>query len=167
MAISKRITPTIKGAMTGIVMTALVLIFILYKLPPNSGFQFIVFAVYGLGIIWTLVSYSKSVGYTGKFVDLFGKGFQCFIIVTLILTTFTGIFSAMHPELAEEQSKSYREYLVSKKDKTPREVDDMVAEGKKHYTTGLIYSSVIRYLFVGAAFTAAAAGAILILRRRI
>ncbi|MEO8403646.1 MAG: DUF4199 family protein [Chitinophagaceae bacterium] len=163
----KKSSPMIKGVLTGIVMTALVLIFVAYNLPADSGLQFVVFAVYAAGIVWTLLSFSKSAGYTGKFVDLFGQGFRCFIIVTLILTVFTGVYSMMHPELAEDQAKSYREYLVSKKDKTPREVDDMVADGKKHYTTGLIYSSVIRYLFIGAAFTAASAGAILILRRRI
>lgn len=162
----KKISPALIGAITGIVMSAIVLIFIEAKLPANSIFQFVVYAIYGVGVISALLLYSKSTGNTAPFVELFGQGFRCFIIVTLILTTFTAVYSWTHPELAENQARLYREYLIEKKQNLPAEIDQMVINGKKQYTTSLIYSSIIRYLFIGAAFAAAAAGAILILRRK-
>jgi len=161
-----KLSPSVKGLMTGIVMTALILIFFVTDQPANSGLQLVVYGVYAMGVIWTLIAYSKSAEYTRKFVDLFGQGFRCIIVVTLVLTTFTGIFSATHPEFAEKEAKAYKEYLISKKEKTPGEIDEMVSSAKKHYTTGLIYSSIFRYLFIGAAFTAAGAASLLIIRRR-
>lgn len=162
----KKISPALIGLITGIVMSAVVLIFIEAKLPGNSIFQFAVYAIYGLGVISAILLYSKSTGNNASFVELFGQGFRCFIIVTLLLTAFTAIYSWTHPELADNQATLYREYLVEKKQNLPAEIDKMVEQGKKQYTTGLIYSSIIRYLFTGAAFAAAAAGAVLMLRRK-
>ena len=132
----------------------------------QSRFGYLSYALYGGGIIWTLLSYSRSPGYTGKFGDIFGQGFRCFIIVTLIMVAFTAIFSMSHPEFAEKDSELYRQYLIEQKDKTPSEIDEMVASNKKHYTTTLIYSAVFGYLILGTLFTAAGAGGLLLMRRK-
>ena len=74
----------------------------------------------------------------------------------LIMVTFTGVFSKMHPEFAEESAKLYREELVKENKKLPPEIDDEVSHYKNRYTTVLIYGAIFGYLIIGAGVTAAA-----------
>lgn len=160
-----RISPLLKGVITGTAMLGFTLFLHYADIPPASNLSYVLYALYGAGIIWTLLSHSRSGSYTGKFGDLFGQGFRCFIIVTLIMVVFTAVFSMTHPEFAEKDAELYRQFLIEKKEKTPAEIDELVAASKKHYTTGLIYSSVFGYLLLGSLFTAAGAGGLLLMRR--
>jgi hypothetical protein len=160
----KKITPLLKGVITGILMVAVTLALFYTKKIPESGL-YVIYSIYAGGIAWTLLAYFRSPEYTGKFADAFGQGFRCFIVVTLIMVTFTGIFSAAHPEFAEEDAKLYREYLVEQKNKLPAEIDAMVKDEKENYTTKNMWRAAFGTLISGAIFTAAGAG-LLILRRR-
>ena len=168
-----KLTPLVKGIITGVTMLGLTLILHYTKQPTSSSIHYLLYVLYAGGITWTLIDHSRSANYSGKFGDLFGQGFRCFIIVTLIMIVFTGIFSASHPEFAEKDAKSYKEYLMETKDKkeapgkdkTQVEIDEMAGNYKKHYTTGLIYSAIFGYLIVGSILTAAGAG-ILLMRRK-
>lgn len=159
-----KLSPAIKGVITASLMIAISLITYYSGLPANSPFQYLIYAVYALGITWTVVAYRKSESFTGKFGALFNQGFKCFIVVTLLMVAFTGIFSKMHPEFAEESAKLYKEELMLKStDKTPTDIDEDVARYKKGYTLALIYGSIFGYLIIGAAVTAATS---LLLTRR-
>lgn len=159
-----KLSPAIKGVITASVMIAISLITYYSGLPPNSPFQYLIYAVYALGITWTVVAYRNSASFTGKFGALFNQGFRCFIVVTLLMVAFTGIFSKMHPEFAEESAKLYKEELVlNAKAKTPSDIETDVARYKKGYTLALIYGSIFGYLIIGAAVTAATS---LLLTRR-
>jgi hypothetical protein len=119
--------------------------------------------LYAAGIAWTLISYKRSDAFTGKFADLFGQGFRCFIVTILIMVAFTYIFSMLHPEFAEEAAQYYREELVKGKNTTPEKIDELVAKAKKQYTTGIIYFTIFGYLIIGTIVTAA--GSALLMRR--
>jgi hypothetical protein len=161
----KKLTPLYKGLITGLVMLAVTLLFYFIKLPADSGIQYIIYLLYAAGILWTLIDFSRSPAYTGKFGELFGQGFRCFIIVALIMVTFTAIFTNMHPEFAEESGNYYRQDLVKLKNKTPNEVEKEVADFKKQFTTRLVSLSIFGYLITGAVFTAAGS-ALLLIRRK-
>ena len=123
------------------------------------------YVLYAAGIIWTLIEHSQMAQFTGKFQELFVQGFRCFIIVTLIMIVFTAVFSMTHPEMAEERAVIYREYMVKEeKSKTPAEIDQAVANYKKHYTAQLVSFSIFGYLIIGAIFTLAGAGFIMLRR---
>ena len=159
-----KLSPAIKGIITASIMIAIALITYYSGLPANSPFQYLIYAVYALGITWTVIAYRKSESFTGKFGGLFNQGFKCFIVVTLLIVAFTGIFSKMHPEFAEESAKLYKEELVlNAKDKTPSDIEEDVARYKKGYTLALIYGSIFGYLIIGAVVTAATS---LLLTRR-
>ena len=159
-----KLSPAIKGIITASIMIAIALITYYSGLPANSPFQYLIYAVYALGITWTVIAYRKSKSFTGKFGGLFNQGFKCFIVVTLLIVAFTGIFSKMHPEFAEESAKLYKEELVlNAKDKTPSDIEEDVARYKKGYTLALIYGSIFGYLIIGAVVTAASS---LLLTRR-
>lgn len=158
-----KLTPAIKGSITAITMIAIALITYYSGLPANSAFQYLVYAAYALGIIWALVGYKNSEHFTGKFGGLFNQGFRCFIIVTLLMVAFTGIFSKMHPEFAEESAQLYKEQQLKENKQTPDEIETNVARYKKGYTMTLVYGSIFGYLMIGAVVTAAAS---VILTRR-
>lgn len=163
---NRKISPLIKGLITGAAMLVFALVMYFTKQTAASNLHYINYALYAGGILWALFDYARSEGYTGKFGDIFAQGFRCFVVVTLIMVTFTGIFSKMHPEFAEESAVYYKEDLLKReKNRTPAEIDEKVALYKKQFTTGLVSTAIFGYLIMGTVFTAAGA-AILLIRRR-
>ena len=149
-----KIAPALKGLITAIAMIAAFLL--IYSLGKNADprLQYLVYLLYGLGILWTILSYRSSANFTGKFGDIFNHGFRCFIVVTLVVAVFYGIFNYMHPEFAEESAGFYREELVKGKQKLPPEIDTEVATYKKQYTLKLVSGAIFGYLIIGAGVNA-------------
>jgi len=161
-----KLTPLYKGLITGVILVALTLVFYYSNVPSNSSLQYALYIVYAAGIAWTLIAYARSQNYTGKFGDIFGQGFRCFIIISLVMTVFGGVFTAVHPEFAEHDAKLYREYLdKEEKDKTPAEKDEIVTNYKKYYTFSVVQKSIYGSLIPGVLFTLAGAG-LLILKKK-
>jgi hypothetical protein len=162
----KRLTPLAIGLITGIIMLGFTFILYYTHQSPTAPINNLMYVLYAGGIAWAILSYYKYGNYVHKFGAIFGQGFRCFIIVTLIMVAFTGIFSAANPRFAVDDAKNYSEYLEKEvKDKTPAEKTEMVAEFKKSYTTRLVSTAIFGYLILGSVFTAAGAG-ILLLRRK-
>lgn len=159
-----KLTPLVKGIITGGLMAISSLALYYTRVPAGSLLHYIIYLLYAAGIVWTLVSYSRSASFTGKFADLFGQGFRCFIVIILIVVAFTAIFTMMHPEFAEEAAASYRTDLMKKGDKLPADIDKMVADAKKQYTTGVVYFTIFGYLIIGALINAV--GSAFLMRRK-
>ena len=157
--------PLLIGLITGILMLGIEVAVYYSKMADPSVLQYLQFAIYAAGIIWCLIRYSRSSRYTGQFSELFGQGFRCFIIVTLIMVAFRGIFSLTHPEMAEEQSKYYREQLKAETSKTPAEKEAMIQSAKDHFATGNMYLAVFGYMIMGTVFTLAGATFIVIRKK--
>ncbi len=160
----KKTSPLVKGIITGSLMVITSLVLYYSKAAPGSPVHYLIYLLYAAGIIWTLLDYSRSEAFTGKFSDLFGKGFRCFIITILIIVAFTAVFSMTHPEFAEEAAQQYRAELIAKKDKLPADIDKMVSDAKKQYTTGVVYFTIFGYLIIGALINAV--GSLFLTRRK-
>jgi hypothetical protein len=160
-----KITPLIKGIITGTLMVSTSLLLVYTKQPANSGLDYIVYVLYAGGIVWTLLAYSRSENYIPKFGAIFGQGFRCFIIITLMVVIFTGIYASLHPEIAEEAAKQYKAELIKDGNKTPAEIESIVSNAKKQFVTGNISLAIFGTLIMGTIFTAAGAGLLLIRRK--
>jgi len=145
-----KITPVIKGIITSIAM--IITFILIYNLGKDADtrLQYIVYLLYGLGILWAIRDFRKDEKFTGKFGDNFNQGFRCFVVVTLMMALFYGIFNYMHPEFAEESSRAYREQLINEKQKLPPDIDKEVATYKKQYTLKLVSGAIFGYLIIGA-----------------
>lgn len=151
---NQQLTPALKGLITGVAMIVAAL-FTYQYLNDDSPLHYVIYLLYAMGITWTLISYTKSDDYSGKFWDKFNKGFRCFVIVTLIMAVFTFVFTKMHPEFAEETAVAYRAQLVKESNSlTPKEIDEKISQLKNGYTTFMVYKSIFGYLIFGAAVTA-------------
>lgn len=168
--IMNKLTPLIKGLITGILMVAWSLWLYYKNVPLSTGLQYSVYIIYGAGIIWTLVAHYLAADFSIRFAGLFIQGFRCFIIVTLVMVIYYGVFNTMHPEFAKESARLYETELKKDGNTTPAEQQDKVARYKKQYTTRLVSSAIFGYLIVGAAFTLITAVILLlisfIIRRR-
>jgi hypothetical protein len=161
----KKFSPLLKGLITGIAMLLFSLLSV-YAFPANSNVGYIMYILYAGGILWTLIDFSKSPEFTGKFQELFGRGFRCFIVVTLVMVIYTGVFSMTHPEMAREYAVRYKEEMLKQKNKAPADIEKDVQSIKKQFTTRLVSTSIFGYLISGAIFTAAGAAFILLRRKK-
>jgi energy-coupling factor transporter transmembrane protein EcfT len=161
-----KLTPAIKGFITAALMITIMLIEFKQGENTDPRIQFVVYGTYGLGIIWTLLVYRQSGDFTGKFVDLFSLGFKCFVVVTLCIALFYGVFNYMHPEFREKMAVLLREELnklSGEKQLLPAQIDTEVATYKKQYILKLVSGVIFGYLIMGAAVTAAVSA--LLMRR--
>ncbi len=150
-----KLSPLLIGVITAAVMIVAA-VFIFYSNQPESSLvQYSVYVIYGIGIVLALLNHRRSGKSTGTFGDLFGQGFKCFIIVTLLMVLFTFIFTKLHPEFAEAAGKYLRENLKTQ-NRTPAEIEETVSRYKNNYATIIIFGAIFGYLIIGAAVTAAA-----------
>ncbi|RYY52692.1 MAG: DUF4199 domain-containing protein [Chitinophagaceae bacterium] len=157
-----KLTPLLKGLITGAAMVLTTMLLVAYNVPDTSRLHYIVYGLYAGGIIWTLISFSRTPAFTGKFSELFGQGFRCFVVVTLLMVGYIGIYSFAHPEIAEERAPAYRQYLKeNKKDMTPAEIDQEVENAKKSYVVSAMYPAVFSTLILGTIFTLAGSALVL------
>jgi hypothetical protein len=161
----KKITPLIKGLITGASMVLALLAIYYFNQTTNQNLQYVIYLIYGGGIAWTLISYSRSGSFTGKFSDLFGQGFRCFIIVILIIVLFIVVVNLLNPEFATESAKLYKEDLEKNPNLLPAERESQVANFKKQYILQLVYPAIFGYLIIGSVLTAAGSGIILLRRK--
>ena len=160
----KKLSPAIKALITAVMMIVVFLGIYLSRKDADARLQYLIYILYALGIIWTVVAWRQSSAFTGKFGDIFSQGFKCFIVVTLVIALFYGIFNYQHPEFAEEMAKSYKERLIKENQKLPPEIESEVATFKKQYTLKLVSGAIFGYLIIGAGVTAVASA--LLTRRR-
>ncbi len=148
-----KLSPAIKGIITAVSMIAIFLLLYKQNRETDSRLQYLVYGLYGAGIVWTLFVFRKSASFTGKFMDSFSQGFKCFVVVTLCMALFYGIFYYMHPEFAAEMAASYKEQLLKEKDHLPSEIENAVTTFKKQYTLKLVSGAIFGYLIIGTAIT--------------
>lgn len=158
---AKKITPAIKGLITGLLMVAVGLALNFSKVEPTSPLQYISYFIYGLGIVWAVQGFAKQTGGTAKFGDMFNQGFKCFVVVTLIMALFTIIFYKANEQIIQEKAEiTKKDLLKTDKNRTAVEIDEMVANGKKYFIPMATSMTVFQYLLIGAIVTAATAGAL-------
>ncbi len=152
----KNLTATHKGLITGLVMMGLSLTFYYSGQPFDSPFQYIIYAVYAGGIIWTLYDFSRSEENPNKFAAFFLQGFKCFIVIALLMVVFTFVFNKLHPEFKDDMAKAYKLEMEAKGNTTPAEIASNIEKMKDYYLTMLISGAIFGYLLIGAVITAAA-----------
>lgn len=158
---TNKITPAIKGLITGLLMVAVGLALNFSNVEPTSPLQYISYFIYGLGIVWAVQEFAKQTGGTAKFGEMFNQGFKCFVIVTLIMAVFTIIFYKSNEHIIQQKAElTKKELLKTDKNRTPAEIDEMVEQGKKYFIPMATSMTVFQYLLIGAIVTAGTAGAL-------
>ncbi len=159
-----RLTPLVKGIITGILMIAVSMAIFLSDASEISSVGYLIYVLYAGGIAWTLIEFAKLYPDRRTFGSLFNQGFRCFIVVTLIMVTFTAIMFSTHPEWAVKAAELYRADLVKEGNKTPEMINEIVETAKKQFTLTNIATAIFGYLITGALMTAL--GSAFLIRRK-
>jgi hypothetical protein len=141
----KSISPALKGIITAALMIAYALWFDRFKNQVDERLQYFIYLIYAAGIAWALWPSRGN-----SFAALFGIGFRCFIVVTLVMATFTFVFIKTHPGLTEQEAINTREYYMKQKDITAPQIEDIVRRVKKQYPLMRVSLSILGYLITGA-----------------
>lgn len=162
-----KISPAIKGIITAILMIGMTLMIYNQGENTDTRLQYLVYVIYAIGIVWTLVAFRQTIEYTGTFGNIFNHGFRCFIVVTLIMTLFNVLFFNTHPEFKENSAKAYKEQLeksLEKNEILPIDIEPKMATFKKQYTLSIVSFAIFGYLIIGVAVTATISA--LLMRRK-
>ncbi len=154
----KNISARNKGIITGIVMIIMSVCIYLVKKSFENGLQYIVYATYVAGILWTLFIFKKDTGNTATFKQYFSEGFKCFIVVTLLMVVFTLVFILLHPELKDQMAASMRIEYAKSKDLTTVDIENRIAAAKKIFLPAYLMGAVMGYLIIGVLITVITAG---------
>jgi len=160
-----KMTPLLKGIIAGTVMIGFSILLQYTGRANSAAAQNLFYVLFGGAIAWTLLAYYHSENYTPSFGSIFGQGFRCFIIITLITVIFAGVNASIHPEEKAKALKSYAEDLKKEGNRNEAEIKKMIDSADKQFVTGQIYVAAFGTLIIGAAFTAAGAG-LLLMRKK-
>jgi membrane protease YdiL (CAAX protease family) len=152
-----KISAAYKGVITGVVMIATALVaYLLLKLPVNQKEQYVLYAVFTAGIVWSLMAEKKN-NTIVSFKDHFEIGFRTFLIATLLMVIFTFIYFKFDTSYIDNLIKENNALLVAEKQRTPIEIEDNAKNIKKMFLPSLLIAATFKYLIVGAIVTAVGA----------
>ena len=128
------------------------------KNPVESSFQFIVYSIFCAGIVWSLLSYSKTVAGKKAFKDYFSTGFKTFIVVALLMAVFTYIYFSFDTAFRDSKIAENSRMLILEGNHLPNEIDENTRQLKKMFMPLMISSAVFRYVILGALITVIGSG---------
>ncbi len=160
-----KMTPLIKGIIAGTVMVGISVILQYTGRANSPAAQNLFYVLYGGAIAWTLIAYYRSPDYKPAFGPIFGQGFRCFIIIALITVIFAGVNATLHPEEKAKALESYAADLKKEGNRNEAEIKKMIDSADKQFVTGQVYVAAFGTLIIGAAFTAAGAGLLLMKKK--
>jgi len=150
-----KLKATLKGLVTGMLMILLsVTLFYGMKVEPSGPQQIWVIVLFIAGIIWSLLDFHHSPKYSAtKFKDYFSEGFKTFIIVTLMMVLYTGVFYKLNPSIVEAVISSNEALVLQMGDKTPAEISENSNKLRSIFMPMTISLTTVTYLFFGAITT--------------
>jgi hypothetical protein len=151
----KKITAGRKGLITVAVMIILSLIFFYgLKQPIDSPYQDILYAAYAIGILWSLIDFSRTATGTTKFNEYFAEGFKTFIMVTFLMVIYTLTIYLCNPQIKESKLALNNQMLLQEGNYTPAEIAANAEKLKSIFIPMTLAVYTFIYLVLGALITA-------------
>ena len=149
----KNLSAAYKGLITGFLI--ILLSGIVYYTMGNfdNPIALAAYAIYTLGIIWTLYGFYKSPQENKSPGQYFGQGFKCFIVVTHLMVCANWLFLKMNDSFRNEMIAYQRELLMQNKDFTSVDVETQIANFTKMIIPSYTMSVILSYLGVGTLIT--------------
>src|SRR5437868_12395097 len=93
---------TTKGLVISLILIILALAVYFANIQVNGPTQWIGYAVFIGGVIWSIYSYGKQVDYNSTFGNYFAHGFKVSATVTAIMIIYIVIFITLFPDFKEK-----------------------------------------------------------------
>jgi len=143
-------TTTTKGLVIGLILIILALVTYFAKIKVNGPVQWIGYAVFIGGIIWSVNSYGKQINYNSTFGNYFAHGFKVSALVTAILIIYIIIFIVLFPDFKENAIEEARKSMQEKNNLTPEQISQGLEVTRKFFMVFLVGGTLIGYLIFGS-----------------
>ncbi len=149
--VTKTVTSTsTKGIVIGLILIVLMLVTYFANVKVDGPVQYIGYAVFIGGIIWSIVIYGRQINYNATFGNYFAHGFKVSAVVTVLMIIFLIIFVNLFPDFKEQAIAQARIKMHEKNNLT----DDQMSQGleftRKFFMVFLIGGTLVGYLLFGA-----------------
>jgi hypothetical protein len=141
---------TTKGLVIGLILIIVALATYFANLDVNGPVQWIGYAVFIGGVIWSVYSYGKQVEYNSTFGNYFAHGFKVAAFVAAIMIIYIVIFIILFPEFKEKALDKARSDMRKKNNLTEEQMTQGLEMVRKFFMVFLIGGSLLFYLIFGA-----------------
>lgn len=138
-----------KAIVISLILIALALISYFLDIDPQGGFQYIGYAVFILGVIWSIIYYGKQVDHNATFGKYFSHGFAVTAIVTAVMILFVIIFILLFPEMKTKAMEKASEQMHADKKMTEEQIKTALDITNRFFLAMLIGLTLLGYIFFG------------------
>jgi hypothetical protein len=132
--------------------------YLVFRFPVEHNFQLVVYGWLIAGIVWSILRTKQSNPGEASFKVLFQTGFRVFMIVSLCMAVFTGVYFSQQPEFRDQKIIENTELLKQAGNQTPTEIAQNEERLRDIFLPMMISGAIFRYLIVGALVSVVAAG---------
>ena len=143
-------TTSTKGVMIALILVVLALASYFLDMKANGPLQWLGYAVFIGGIIWSIMSYGKQINHNSTFGNYFAHGFKVAALVTAIMIIYVIAFIFIFPDFKEKAIDEARKSMESKNNLTQEQITAGLDMTRKFFMVFLVGGTLLGYLFFGA-----------------
>jgi len=151
-------TSTTKGIVISLILIVIALITYFLNMNTSSWLQYISYAVFVIGIIWSVNMYGKQIDHNSTFGNYFAHGFKIAALVTAIMIIYIVIFVYLFPDVREKAMDAARTKMQSQGKMTQDQINQALVFTKKFFMVFIIAGTLLGYLIFGALASLIGAG---------
>ncbi|MDE3183229.1 MAG: DUF4199 domain-containing protein [Bacteroidota bacterium] len=153
------VTPsTTKGIIISLVLIVIALATYFLNMNSSSWLQYVSYAIFIVGIIWSVNLYGKQIDHNSTFGNYFAHGFKIAAIVTAIMIVYIVIFVYLFPDIRDKAMDAARKSMESKGQMSQEQIKQALGFTQKFFMVFLIAGTLLGYLIFGALASLIGAG---------
>ncbi|MEO8823728.1 MAG: DUF4199 domain-containing protein [Ginsengibacter sp.] len=143
-------TSSTKGIVISLVLIVIAMITYFLDINNNSYTQYISFAVFIIGIIWSVNNYGNQIDHNSTFGNYFAHGFKIAALVTAIMIIYVVVFVYLFPDVKEKGMEAARKSMQEKGKLSQEQINQSMEFTKKFFMVFVIAGTLLGYLIFGA-----------------
>lgn len=143
-------TSSTKGIVISLILIVIALITYFLDINNNSYTQYISFAIFIIGIIWSVNNYGNQIDHNSTFGNYFAHGFKIAALVTAIMIIYVVVFVYLFPDVKEKGMEAARKSMQEKGKLSQEQINQSMEFTKKFFMVFVIAGTLLGYLIFGA-----------------
>jgi hypothetical protein len=143
-------TTTTKGIVISLILIVIALVIYFLDMSEDSAIKYISFAIFIIGIIWSVNNYGSQIDHNATFGNYFAHGFKIAALVTAIMIIYVIVFLYVFPDAKEKGMEAARKSMEQKGNLTPEQINQSMEFTKKFFMVFIIAGTLLGYLIFGA-----------------
>jgi hypothetical protein len=152
------ISSTSKGIVISLILIVIALATYFLNMNTSSALQYISYAIFILGIIWSVNIYGKQIDHNSTFGNYFAHGFKIAALVTAIMVIYIVIFVYLFPDIRDKAMEAARTKMQSQDKMSQEQITQALGFTKKFFMVFIVAGTLLGYLIFGALASLIGAG---------